>query len=254
MDYDFKESVWCLVTLEGGIKQLIGVMYRSPSSTDENNQKLLSMIRESSQLHNISRVLLMGDFNVPAIDWQELTYSGSSNDFTAEFLCAVQDSYLSQHITGFTRFRQGQRPSLLDLVFTYNPDTIDHVKHCSSLGSSDHECLMWQYKVSAKELDYQYAACRYNFWKGNYPAMCEEFDIIDWDSLLQNDSLDTNWKLFKHRVLTVANKFIQKLLGNQLLINHHGGLLTLAELLRKNNNYLINIHVSCYQLTMQIMP
>ena len=51
MDYDFKESVWCLVTLEGGIKQLIGVMYRSPSSTDENNQKLLSMIRKSSQLH-----------------------------------------------------------------------------------------------------------------------------------------------------------------------------------------------------------
>ena len=159
----------------------------------------------------ILRVLLMGDFNVPAIDWQELTYSGSSNDFTAEFLCTVQNSYLSQHVTGFTHYRQGQRPSLLDLVFTYNPDTFDHVKHCSPLGSSDHECLMWQYKVSIKELDYKYAACRYNFWKGNYPSICEKFDKIDWDSLLQNDSLDTNWKLFKHRVLAVANKFIPKI-------------------------------------------
>jgi len=57
------------------------------------------MIRESSQLHDISCVLLISDFNVPAIDWQELTYSGISNTFTAEFLCVVQDKYLSQHVT-----------------------------------------------------------------------------------------------------------------------------------------------------------
>ena len=69
---------------------------------------------------------------------------------------------------------------------------------------------MWQYKVSTMELDYQDVACRYNFWKGNYPAMSKEFDKINWDSLLQNDSLDTNWKLFKHKILAATNKFIPR--------------------------------------------
>ena len=40
--------------------------------------------------------------------------------------------------------------------------------------------------------------------------MYEEFDKINWDSLLQNDFLDTNWKLFKHKVLDVTNKFIPR--------------------------------------------
>jgi len=113
------------------------------------------MIGESSQLHDISCVLLMSDFNVPAIDWQELALL-HSDTFTAEFLCAVQDSYLLQHVIGFTHHRQDQRPSLLDLVFTNNPDIIiDYVRHYSPLGFSDHECLMWQHKVSTMDLTYQ---------------------------------------------------------------------------------------------------
>jgi len=80
------------------------------------------------------------------------------------------------HVIGFTYHKQDQRPFLLNLVFTNNPSTINYVRHCSLLGFSDHEYLMWQYKVSAMELNYKDVACRYNFWKGNYPAMSEEFD------------------------------------------------------------------------------
>ena len=40
-----------------------------------------------------------------------------------------------------TRHRQGQQPSLLDLIFTLDPNCVDEVKYLSPLDSSDHVCL-----------------------------------------------------------------------------------------------------------------
>ena len=58
----------------------------------------------------------------------------------------TNDAYLFQHVTGFTRHRSGQRSSLLDLVFTFDINFIQFVQHHSPLGSSDHDCLTWQYE------------------------------------------------------------------------------------------------------------
>ena len=40
--------------------------------------------------------------------------------------------------------------------------------------------------------------------------MCEELDNIDWDDLLQHDSIETNWDLFKNLMLSLLDKYVPK--------------------------------------------
>ncbi len=53
---------------------------------------------------------------------------------------------LHQHVLSPTRFRTGQNPSLLDLVFTKFPDSITAIEVEPPLGRSDHAvitCDVW---------------------------------------------------------------------------------------------------------------
>ena len=50
----------------------------------------------------------------------------------------------------------------------------------------------------------------YNYQKGNYLAMCQEFDRTDWEVLLCNNSIDVNWISFKEKVTSVIDKCIPR--------------------------------------------
>ena len=67
-DAGFDCSTWCTVLLTDGKKLLVGVVYRSPNSPEENNKKLLDILRISATT-NADYVLVCGDFNLPKIDW-----------------------------------------------------------------------------------------------------------------------------------------------------------------------------------------
>ena len=66
----FDSSTWCWVTPTNGKKVLIGCIYRSPSSLTVNNDKLLKLINQANDIAGGSRLLILGDFNVPYIDWE----------------------------------------------------------------------------------------------------------------------------------------------------------------------------------------
>ena len=40
----FNDSIWCIVNLDTNMKLLVGVCYRSPSSSEENNRELAVFI------------------------------------------------------------------------------------------------------------------------------------------------------------------------------------------------------------------
>lgn len=49
----------------------IYVIYRSPNSTDENNQFLLQSVAEMCN-KKLDKLIFIGDFNLPGIDWNRL--------------------------------------------------------------------------------------------------------------------------------------------------------------------------------------
>jgi len=203
MSFDADDPLWCGVVLGNNQQLLIGIEYCCPSSSDTNNSRLLSAIRGINELKQFSQVLLMGDFNVPGITWEDLDYVGSASSLASDLLDATNDAYLLQHVTGFTR---GQQLFLLDSVFTSN--SIRFIQNHSPLGSSDHDCLTWQYECLFEKATVE--GLSYNNRKGNYAAMSEEFGGTDWDLLFSNDDIEINCKLFKEKVTSVADIYIPR--------------------------------------------
>ena len=95
----------------------------------------------------------MGDFNSPNIDWMNNTVNGADNTFASQFFNVTQDALLTQHSLGSTHRRPGQKSSILDLVFTSDPDIIQDFSQLSPIGCIDHVCLHWSFVCREKPLE-----------------------------------------------------------------------------------------------------
>jgi len=55
-----EEAVWC--TIRNNDKMLVGVVYHSPNSNLENNNKIVNLIPNLSEFTDYSHCLILGDF------------------------------------------------------------------------------------------------------------------------------------------------------------------------------------------------
>ena len=72
---------------------------------------------EFSFYSSAAHVLVTGDFIMPYIDRNSWTVACESS-MDAEFLDLISDLFISQCVSFPTRVREGQVPSLIELVFT----------------------------------------------------------------------------------------------------------------------------------------
>jgi len=68
------------------------------------------LLRESSYLTERKNLLIVGDFNVPQIDWENLIAPGPDQGYSSKFIDMSIHSLLVQHMHEPTRFVDGQRP------------------------------------------------------------------------------------------------------------------------------------------------
>ena len=79
--------------------------------------------------------MILGDFNRKSIDW---VTAMSVSDDDNEFIEATRNSFLTQQLSTPTRGRGTNEPSLIDLVFTSNEESIESINMHAPLGNSDH--------------------------------------------------------------------------------------------------------------------
>ena len=65
----FESSTWCWIVIKRGKKNLIGSIYRSTSSSGQNDDLLKQVIRKADEIAKGNRLLILGDFNLPNINW-----------------------------------------------------------------------------------------------------------------------------------------------------------------------------------------
>ena len=82
---NFEDYVWCLVTLNTD-KILVCVVYRAPSSTMDNESRIFTPLNDLQRFQHHSLLLLMGNFNLPNIDWMNNTVNGENNTLPQNFL------------------------------------------------------------------------------------------------------------------------------------------------------------------------
>ena len=134
----------------------------------------------------------MGDFNFKYISWESL----SSNVPTEQkFVDCILDNYLTQHCQEFTRYRDGQQSSLLDLVLTQDDTIIGDVDYLAPLGISDHVTLTFRLNLLVEHIPTN--TKKFHLNAGDYDGMRQDLSFIDWNDLFNNcPGIDGMWNSF----------------------------------------------------------
>lgn len=76
----------------------------------------------------------MGDFNFREINWETTETTVGENHLVTVFLEGVKDTFFFQHVSHPTRFREGNEPSIVDLVLTNEENMIENIDYLTGLG------------------------------------------------------------------------------------------------------------------------
>ena len=144
-----------------------------------------------------SHLIIMGDFNLPKIEWETLTCRTSNNDdFHVKFIECIRDCYLFQHVTEATRVRGNNDPSVLDLIFSNEEDMVSNLTFEAPLGKSDHSVLCFSVKCTPEKSPPQ---IKVFYTKGDYKKMNKMFKDAPWREKFQQcpDDVEEQWKIFR---------------------------------------------------------
>lgn len=207
---DTEEAVWADIRIGGQFHLLIGSVYRAPSSTPENNNKINSLLCTANN-SDYSHVLIMGDFNHKQIDWSSQTANCSEQHEAFSFLEAAKDSYLHQHVHAPTHFRGEQTASALDLVFTSDINMIKEIHLEAPLGKSHHATI--RFLLSLHNPIVLTEKPRYLYNKGNYEEIRKDIGSTNWDEELKDKNTEDTWSTIKDRIKMLEENYIPKLFG-----------------------------------------
>ena len=190
---DCNEAIWCkLVT--GHTTVTIGVVYRCPNITRQNNEKIHNAISEVSK----GDCIIMGDFNHGNIKWDSLQSTGVEDQ---RFLCLVQDNFLTQHVLEPTRAAR-----VLDIVLSSQKEFVDNVVIQEPLGSSDHNQL--HFNINIKSDKTKAKQCRRDFRKGNYKKIRKSLALIDWNEKMKNKTATECWNILRGELDSAIDSYV----------------------------------------------
>ena len=175
-------------------KWTVYLIYRPPSSTLENNERLMDLITTTGP-----NTIMIGDFNCPGVDWKELTADSARGR-------ALLDACTSSGLEQLVSFPTHIKGNVLDLVLTNNPGKILTVCAQGRLGKSDHEMLLVELEVgqrNVKEKEFTR-----NWRRANWEAMREELSERDWRTELNCLNTEEAWCTFKYSVESAVEKYV----------------------------------------------
>lgn len=202
LDYkneQFKECAWCKICCNGQ-DTVIGVCYRAPDSSKQNDEWLFKMFDNVSN----GRVIIMGDFNYAELDWS----SSEKVDVSHQFVECLGRNFLYQHVEEPTR---GQ--NYLDLLLSTD-NIIEEVKVGEPFESSDHQVIRFEVIVPKKVKDSN--TVKYNYFKADYDAVRAHAEKLDWDgtniwtnnNTVSEEEVTQFWNVLKSNVLKLRDKHI----------------------------------------------
>ena len=189
----FYESLWCRVKVSHGCPKTIGVLYRSPGARPP------LMLEDLNKFMNGDHFLLLGDFNMPNVDWETCSMS-SKDSFTEEVCTSIFDQGLFQHVRSSTRVLDEQS-STLDLILSPRETDMERIEYMAPLGRSDHLVLLARWKTSTPFT--QIIKSRPNVWRIPFDDMRREVERVQWIG----DDVQTLWSNFKDTLCQLTDKF-----------------------------------------------
>ena len=102
IEIDYEEYLMLEIQGNNSVKAIIGVLYRSPNSPPGNNLNLFKLLNTVVALYKC-KILLLGDFNLPNIDWESVTVIDKGTEeirrVGSDMINWLLDNCLTQHIS-----------------------------------------------------------------------------------------------------------------------------------------------------------
>lgn len=172
----------------------IVLVYRSPNSTAENNERLLKLVQDSP-----TNVILVGDFNFPGIDWKAETASSKTG---RSFLDACRERGFDQMVAEPTHIKG----NILDLVLTDKVDGIISVETGGRLGRSDHEILLVEVEVKRNQTDSQRKTP--NWGRADWDSMRAAMGEVEWEREMKDMTADQAWVALKNKITQLVEDYV----------------------------------------------
>ena len=175
----FQPSIICKIKPQGSDKSFIlGVVYRSPSSTPEENNELASLMNIVFSQNMQSNVIMTGDINYPEIDWSREVCNTKDDHCAFRFLEIIQQNFVSQLVTEPTHHRGDQTPNVLDLVLVNQENLTSEVQLAEPIGKSHHSVILFDI-LDIKMTVSQRVSEKRQVANGDYDGMREYAQNVD---------------------------------------------------------------------------
>ena len=177
------------------------VAYRPPHYSGAENIQFFSAISDLAD--GCARVCVLGDFNLPQLNWDLFIYP--DNDLYNSAASLVCNHGLTQFVDEPTRGN-----NILDLVLCSDAICIDDVHVLPPLGSSDHSVVSFTFYMSlSQQSDSDEISTRPNFSKADWPGLCNHLSTVNWLTVFAGcTTTEQYWEVFLHVVANSIDQFV----------------------------------------------
>ena len=159
------------------------LIYRPPNSNMTNVNKLCRILTNMDK-----NTIVIGDFNLPNVNWQELTATEAR---ARTLLEAVVNEDLAQ-LVNFPTHLKG---NTLDLLITNCQEKVVQIEKAGRLGKSDHDILMID--VCAKLSTTITLSKKPNWNKADANTLLADLSEVNWQAVFGTRSVEEKWAIFK---------------------------------------------------------
>ncbi|KAF4531149.1 hypothetical protein B566_EDAN019185, partial [Ephemera danica] len=197
---DLPESLWCTIRPDRSSLCLLGIVYRAPNSSSHADEALLRILSTIGN-SKFNSVLIMGDFNLPTLNFQSQELPHSLTSYATRFYQATVEHGLTEHVLADTWWRSDSQSSRLDLIFTNESLMVANVQRNAPLGRSDHALISFEYICCSSWKIDQPGTTR-AFHKADFSAIRKDLAEADW---VQPATVDEHW----HHILRIVMRSIE---------------------------------------------
>lgn len=211
------ECVWLDVRLLEGKKLLIGAFYVPPDTTPSVFNSVLSSIEQASTLNSNHKLLVLGDFNTPGVNWDSHTFS--HYNYNNEQKCSmILDFSAFTSLPQLNRTKNGSG-SILDLCFTDISNVqVFHSDIAVVRPDKFHPPLLISTYLSVQRdiAPSSYSTPRrYCFRRGDYVGLYQYLSSADWSTVLIHSDVDAQVDCFTDIIKNGMDRFIPKSKNSQ---------------------------------------
>ena len=200
------EILWVKLNIQGSKPLYIGCYYRLTDRNIDNVHQLgVPLERIQSRGSCLPNILLTGDFNVPAIDWElhapkpNPQYGMEINENMCDILAEHNLSQCNKHSTRLN--------NILDLLCSTSPGLVKSI--LAYPGMSDHSVIVTEVNMKAR-LGKKTPRQIYIYGKGDMNAVKKDMDDLYQSSFSndENEPVDYLWSTFTKGLLDSVKKNI----------------------------------------------